>query len=371
MTSLGMKHNMVREDWLASRNEVALDASQPIVDAHHHLYQRDGTKYLFEDMLADVRNSGHDVRATVFVQCRGMVRVDGPEQMSAVGETEFANGVAAMSASGHFGNLRMCAGIVGHANLRLGDAVRPILEAHILAGGGSIEMGRFRGVRDTAAWDPNPSMVNPAYSTTEDMLATPAFRAGFSHLAPLGLSFDAWLVFHQLPRLTSLARAFPDTAIVLNHCGGLHGLGPYVGSNNEGFLHWKRGLRELATCPNVMVKLGGMGMKVYGFGFESLENAPSSKELSLVWRPWMETCAEIFGLHRCMYESNFNIDKGSYGYGIGINAVKRIFSGASPQEKDDLFWRSAARFYRLAHVHALPHFSYQDADAGDNKNVPY
>jgi predicted TIM-barrel fold metal-dependent hydrolase len=304
-------------------------------------------------MLADVRASGHNVLATVFVQCRGMVRKDGPAEMKPVGETEFANGVAAMSASGLYGDLRMCAGIVGAASLRLGDAVRPVLEAHVVAGGGAAPRGRFCGIRDTAAWDPDPMMVNPAYQTTKDMLASPDFRAGFAHLAPLGLSFDAWLLFHQIPFLTDLARAFPGTSIVLNHCGGIAGTGSYAQRRADVFETWKRSLSQLAQCPNVAVKLGGLGMKLSGFGFESLELPPSSAELAAAWRPWVETCIEHFGFKRCMYESNFNVDKGSYSYGIGINAMKQIFADASKDEKDDVFWRSATSFYRLGHVPAL------------------
>jgi L-fuconolactonase len=354
VSAAGLQHNPIRPSWLATRTEEPFAPGLPVVDAHHHLYDRPGAKYLFEDMLADLR-CGHDVRATVFVQCRGMVRAEGPEAMKPVGETEFANGVAAMSASGLYGDLRMCAGIVGAADLRLGDAVRPVLEAHIVAGGG--RGGRFRGVRDTAAWDPDPSMVNPAYKTTEDMLAAPAFRAGFAHLAPLGLSFDAWLLFHQIPRLTDLARAFPDTPIVLNHCGGILGIGGYAERRTEVFEQWRRNLSELAACPNVMVKLGGLGMKIYGFRFEELERAPSSEQLAAAWRPWVETCAETFGASRCMFESNFNVDKGSYSYGIGLNAMKRLFAGASLQEQADVFWRSATRFYRLGNLPSLSRLS--------------
>ena len=357
MSAPGLQHNPIRPEWLATRIEDPIDPTQPIIDAHHHLYDRPASKYLFEDMLADLR-CGHDVRATVFVQCRGMVRADGPPPMRPVGETEFANGVAAMSASGLYGDVRMCAGIVGAADLRLGDEVRSVLEAHITAGGGREPGdGRFRGVRDTAAWDPDPSVTNPAYKTSEDMLATREFRAGFAHLSQLRLSFDAWLLFHQIPRLTELARAFPDTPIVLNHCGGIVGTGPYAGRRSEVFKQWKEALIDLAICPKVMIKLGGLGMRMYGFGFESLERAPSSQELAEAWRPWVEACVETFGADRCMFESNFNVDKGSYSYGIGLNAMKRIFSGASQRQKEDVFWRSAARFYRLEHLSSLPRLS--------------
>ena len=337
----------VRPDWLATQREEALDPGQPIVDPHHHLWDRPGWRYLLDDMLADIR-TGHDVRATVFVQARAMHRASGPEPMKPVGETEFANGVAAMCASGNYGDVRVCAGIVGFADLRLGEAVRPVLEAHIAAAGGPVAAGgRFRGIRHIATWDPDPALLNPAYTPAEDMLASEGFRAGFAQLAPLGLSYDAWLYFHQIPRLTALARAFPETPVVLDHCGGVLGIGPYAGRRDEVFAQWSAALRELAACPNVMVKLGGLGMRLPGFGFEAGERAPSSAALAEAWRPWIEGCIEAFGAARCMFESNFPVDKGGYGYAVGWNAFKRLAGGASAEEKADLFWRSAARFYRL------------------------
>ena len=343
MSITGHQHQIpVREDWLATTREAALDPGQPIIDPHHHLWDQPGWRYLLDELLADLRG-GHDVRATVFIQSsRSMLRAEGPEAMRAVGETEFANGVAAMCASGAYGPVRACAGIVGAADLRLGDAVRPVLEAHLRAGG-----DRFRGIRHIATWDPDPAMLNPAYQPAEDMLDSPGFRAGFAHLAALGLGFDAWLYFHQIPRLVALARAFPEVPIVLDHCGGVLGIGRYAGRRDEVFAAWSANLRELAGCPNVMVKLGGLGMRLPGFGFEARDRAPTSAELAEAWRPWMERCIEAFGASRCMFESNFPVDKGGYGYAIGWNAMKRIAASAGAGERADLFWRSAARFYRL------------------------
>ncbi|MDB5381304.1 MAG: uncharacterized protein JWO26_936 [Rhodospirillales bacterium] len=331
----------VREAWLAARQEEILDPGQLIVDPHHHLWERPGWRYLLDEFLVDLR-SGHDVRATVFVQARSMHRVEGPAEMRPVGETEFANGVAAMCASGGYGNVRVNAGIVGYADLTLRDAVRPVLEAHIRAGG-----DRFRGIRHIATWDSDPALLNPAYLPAEDMLGSEAFRAGFRHLGELGLSFDAWLYFPQIPRLTALARAFPGTPIVLDHCGGILGIGPYAGRREENFATWQRNMAELASCPNVMVKLGGLGMRLPGFGLEEGEIAPSSEMLAAAWRPWMEEAIALFGTARCMFESNFPVDKGGFGYAVGWNAFKRLAAGAGDDDKADLFWRSAASFYRL------------------------
>lgn len=344
MTSASQQHTAIRPDWLATQREEPLEPGQLIVDAHHHLYDRPGSRYLLDDMLADLR-SGHDVRATVFVQARAMLRTSGPEAMKPIGETEFANGVARQCVGGE---VRVCAGIVGYADLCLGDEVRPVLEAHVAAADGPVSSGgRFRGIRHIAAWDPDAALLNPAYPTSEDMLETPQFRAGFAQLAAFGLTYDAWLFFHQIPRLTALARAFPQTPIVLNHCGGILGTGRYAGRCDDVFTRWGAALRELATCPNVMVKLGGLGMRLSGFGFEAQERAPSSIQLAEAWRPWMQSCIELFGSARCMFESNFPADKGGYSYGVGWNAMKRIVAGASAEEKADLFWRSASRFYRL------------------------
>lgn len=329
----------IREDWLATTAEEALDPGQPIIDAHHHLWDRPGWRYLLDEMLADLR-SGHDIRATVHVQARSMHRADGPPALAPVGETEFVNGIAAMSASGQYGGARIAAGIVGFADLRLGAAVRAVLEAHIAAGG-----GRFRGIRHIATWDPDPVTLNPANAAPEDMMDSAAFRAGFAELGGLGLSYDAWIHFHQIPRLTALARAFPETPIVLNHCGGVLGIGRYARETT--FPLWHAAIRDLATCPNVMVKLGGLGMRLPGFGFEHRDRAPASVELAEAWKPWMTTLIETFGAARCMFESNFPVDKGGFAYGIGWNAMKRLAAGASEAEKADLFWRSAARFYRL------------------------
>ncbi|WP_135468641.1 amidohydrolase family protein [Crenalkalicoccus roseus] len=331
----------VREEWLARRSEEAIEPALPIIDPHHHLWDRPGWRYLLPELLADL-DQGHNVVATVFVQCRAMHRAEGPEEFRPVGETEFANGIAAMSASGGYGPARVCAGIVGHADLMLGARVRAVLEAHIRAGG-----GRFRGIRHIAAWDPDPVVMNPAYQPPRDMLARREFREGFAALAPLGLSFDAWLYHPQIPELTALARAFPETPIVLDHLGGPLGIRGYAGRREEVFAAWKAAMAELATCPKVHVKLGGLGMRINGFGFEAAADPPSSDALVAAWKPWIETAIGLFGAERCMFESNFPVDKGSYGYGVFWNACKKLAAGASAGEKAALFHGTAARVYRL------------------------
>lgn len=329
----------VRDDWLARRTEEILEPALPIVDPHHHLWDRPGWAYMLDDLLADM-NSGHNIVGTVFVQCRSMHRSGGPEAFRPVGETEFVNGVAAMSASGGYGPAKICAGIVGHVDLRLGPAATEVLEAHIRAGG-----GRFRGIRHITAYDPDPSMMNPAYAPPPRLMYDETFRQGFACLAPLNLSFDAWLYHPQIPDVTALARAFPGTPICLNHVGGPLAIGSY--KRDDVFPEWAASIKALAACPNVVVKLGGMAMRINGWGFETKAEPPASTELAAAWKPYVETCIEAFGAARCMFESNFPVDKGSYGYQAFWNACKILAAGASAPEKTDLFSGTAARFYRL------------------------
>jgi predicted TIM-barrel fold metal-dependent hydrolase len=220
--------------------------------------------------------------------------------------------------------------------------VRPVLEAHIRAGG-----GRFRGIRHITAWDADPTLMNPAYAPPPGLMADATFRQGFACLAPLNLSFDAWLYHPQIGDVTSLAQAFPDTRICLNHVGGPLAIGVYANKRDEVFATWSASIRALAKCPNVVVKLGGMAMRINGFDFHEKADPPSSESLATAWQPYVETCIDAFGPARCMFESNFPVDKGSYAYAPFWNACKILARGASAAEKTDLFSGSATRFYRL------------------------
>lgn len=331
----------VRQDWLDRRHEPILEPELPIIDPHHHLWDRPGWRYLFDELLADT-DTGHNVVATVYVQARSMHRAAGPEEMKPVGETEFVNGIAAMCASGIYGKIRVAAGIVAHADLTLGDRVEPVLAAHERAGG-----GRFRGIRHITAWDADASIRNPAYSPPPGLMADAKFRDGFRTLGRMGFSFDAWLYHPQIEDVTALARACPDTKVVLNHVGGPIGSGPYAGRHSEVFPAWAAAIKALAACDNVYVKLGGLGMRLGGLGFHEQAEPPSSQTLADTWRPYVETCIAAFGAKRAMFESNFPVDKGSYGYPVFWNACKLLAKGASAGEKADLFAGTAARFYRL------------------------
>ncbi len=330
-----------REDWLALHHEEVIDPARPIVDPHHHLWDRGGQRYLIEEMTADIA-SGHNIIATVYVDCRSMYRAHGPEAFRPVGEVEFATGVAAMSASGGYGKAAICAGIVSHVNLLLGDAAKPVLEAEIAAGG-----GRFRGIRHSSAWDEDPVVAGMYANRPKGLLSDAAFREGFACLAPLGLSFDAWLFHPQIGELTELARAFPDTSIVLDHCGGPAGTGRFAGRREEVFPVWRAAIKEIARCENVVVKLGGLAMCLLGYDFHLRPRPPSSEELAAAWRPYIETCIEAFGAKRAMFESNFPPDKGQCSYQVIFNAFKRIAAPLSEAEKTALFSQTATSFYRL------------------------
>ena len=330
-----------REDWLALRQEDVIDPERPIVDAHHHLWDRGGQRYMIEEMAADIA-SGHNVIATVYVDCRSMYRAHGPEAFRPVGEVEFANGVAAMSASGSYGPAAICAGIVSHVNLLLGDDARPVLEAEITAGN-----GRFRGIRHSSAWDADLEVAGMYAERPKGLLLDPTFRKGFACLAPLGLSFDAWLFHPQIGELADLARAFPDTKIVLDHCGGPAGIGSYANRREEIFANWRASIQEIAKCPNVVVKLGGLAMRLLGYDFHERPMPPSSEEAAAAWRPYIETCIEAFGPERSMFESNFPPDKGQCSYQVIFNAFKRIAAQYSEAEKTALFSKTAMDFYRL------------------------
>ena len=339
--------------------EAILEPELPIVDPHHHLWDRrmlppatgpehpfttaikPAQRYLLDELLADT-GSGHNVIATVFLECRAFYKADGPAEMRSVGETEFVNGVAAMSASGLYGGTRACAGIVGNADLTLGDAAKPVLEAHVRAGG-----GRFRGVRNSASWDADTEVLGPLNRMQPGHYLRDDFRAGFRHLAPMGLSFDAWLLEPQLPDLTSLARAFPDTTIVLDHVGTPIGRGSYAGRLEERFPIWRDNIRELAKSQNVVVKLGGLAMAFCSFPSFLAEPRVPSEQLAKEWGPYIETCIEAFGPERCMFESNFPVDMGSCTYAVLWNAFKRLAAGASADEKAALFSGTAKRVYRL------------------------
>jgi L-fuconolactonase len=319
--------------------ESPLEPELPICDAHHHLWQRPPHGYMLGDLLQDLR-AGHNIVATVAVECRYAYRNFGAEELRPVGEVEFLESVAERAAADVTIKPRVAAAIVGHADLLLGDAVAPVLEAHLAA-----SPQRFRGIRQSATWDASDALRSEA---PQGLLGDSRFRRGFDCLAKLGLSFDAWVYHPQLTELAELARGFPAVPIILNHIGAPLGVGPYASKRAEVFGLWSSGIVEVAKCPNVVVKLGGVGSLRSGYDWHERAVKPSSVELANILRPYLEHCIEQFGVHRCMFESNFPPEKLANNYVNLWNAFKRITEKYTPGERAALFHDTAARVYRIA-----------------------
>ncbi|RKP57646.1 amidohydrolase family protein [Pararobbsia silviterrae] len=324
--------------WLASHREPVLDPDRAIIDPHHHFSHHWGG-YGLRDLLDDT-GAGHRIEATVYVQCGWTYRETGPELLRPLGETEAVVALAEQ-ARAQYAPTRVAAGIVGYADLRIGRAIEPVLHAQIEAG-----QGRFRGVRVAASR--HPSFQHGVLGRPpEGLYAEPAFREGVRCLGALGLTFDAWIYHPQIPDVVELAHAAPDTTIVLDHVGGILGVGDYAGRRDAAFAEWRASIGALAACPNVVVKIGGYGTRVFGYDHLAQAEAPSSERLAQDWRPSVETVVELFGASRCMFESNFPVDRASASYATVWNAFKRLAAHASDAEKDALFRGTAQRIYRL------------------------
>ena len=330
-------------DWLALTAEETLEPELPICDAHHHFwdYRTDRVpyhRYLLHELAADI-NSGHNVRSTVFLEARAMYRQTGPEELRPVGEVEFVQGLAAASASGLYGPGRAAAAIVGHADLNLGDDVARVLDALQAA-----SPNRFRGIRHNTSWDPHPEVESRSF---DGQLQSADFRAGAQVLASRGLAYDNVVYFPQLAELADFARAVPDLTIVSNHIGGLMRVGPYANRDDEVMPAWRDGIAKLAECPNVVMKLGGVGQPRYGFDWHLRDRPIGSEELAEAMAPLINYCIEQFGPDRCLFESNFPPDKVSYSYHVMYNAFKRMTAAYSPTERAAMFHDNAVRVYGI------------------------
>jgi len=329
--------------------EQPIDPQRPIIDPHLHHWEllpdsgtlRSSHRFLFHEALDMVNRSGHNITHTVFAECLTMYRADGPPELAPVGETEFANGIAAMSASGGYGPCRFAHRIVGRADLMLGAAVEPVLEAHLAVAG-----ERFRGIRCHTVFSESNLFGGPSDPGARGVMLRPQFRQGARVLAGMGLSLDVWCLHHQLDDLISLADALPELSIILDHIGTPEYRGAYAGRENEVRAEWSAKIGELALRPNVCVKLGGMGMDMYR-GIDNVSEGASSQTLAERWRPYMETCIEKFTARRCMFESNFPPDQAAGSYGATWNAFKIITRGCSEDEKDWLFSKTAADVYKI------------------------
>ncbi len=335
------KHPTVDTRWLRLHDEPILDPGQHIIDPHHHLWDRKGMQYEAAELVEDL-DCGHDIRATVFVQCRTHYRTDGPAVLRPVGETEYVVRLAEQIDREH-PRRHACKGIICHADLASGDDLKVALAAHMEAGA-----GRLRGVRHSTAWDADPDVFNPELGGGPHALADERLRTGLAYVASQGMTFDAWVYHPQIDEVTALARACPQATIVLNHAGGPVGIGTYADSRVTVFADWSRSMHALAACPNVVVKLGGLAMRISGTDFHQRPTPPDSLALAERWAPYVHGCIDAFGPQRCMFESNFPVDKASCSYAVLWNAFKRLAAQYSEAERDALFFGTAERVYGLA-----------------------
>jgi len=328
------------DEWLAQVSEAIVEPEIPIIDPHHHLWHHPGLQhYHVEELQADT-GSGHNVAKTVFMECGSEYRQDGPDHMKPLGETEFV--VAQAKLSRERGGAYI-AGIVGRADLRLGEDVAEVLEAHR-----SLGDGLFRGIRHAGARVENRGGMSVfAGRSPGGLYAEPGFRAGMRVLGQMGLTYDTWQYHFQLQEFGQLAMAVPDTQMVLDHFSTPLGVGEYAGRQDEIFSEWRTDLAELARCDNVVLKIGGLAMPDNGFGWDRRDRPATSDEFAEAQRRYYLHAIDCFGTERCMMESNFPVDRMSISYHVLFNGMKKIVAGFSDAEKHDLFYGTAARVYNV------------------------
>ncbi|MEZ5375893.1 MAG: amidohydrolase family protein [Acidimicrobiales bacterium] len=327
-------------EWFALAVEDVVDTDRAIVDPHHHLWPPDGSlPYSLDDLHADT-GDGHHIEATVFIECRASYRSDGPEHLRSVGETEFVAENAAESRR-RTGQSPIV-GIVANADLRLGDQLDEVLDAHAEAGG---EL--FKGIRHAGASDPEPEKLRIAGRAPAGLYDDPDFRAGVARLGERGLTYDTWHYHHQNSDFARLATAVPTTTMVLDHFGTPLGVGRFEGKREEIFAAWKDDIAAIAEQPNVVAKLGGLAMPDNGFGWHDRDRPPSSDELVEAQARYYQHTIECFGPARCMFESNFPVDRFSISYRNFWNAAKKIAAEYSEADQDAMFRGTAKRIYRL------------------------
>ena len=327
-------------EWYAAVLEDIIEPERPIVDPHHHLWEKPSTwgVYFLEDLWDDTE-SGHNIEKTVFIDCRSGYRTEGPAHLKPVGETEFVADVAAASA--YRDGAATIAGIVSHANLGLGEAVEEVLAAHEEAG-----KGLFRGIRHAGPSDSTGTLTN-AGRGSPCPYGDEKFRAGVYTLGKLGYTYDTWHFFHQNRDYLALAQSVPETTMILDHFGTPLGVGAYAGKQEEIFAQWKEDIAAIAECPNVVAKLGGLAMPDNGFGWDKRDTPATSDEFVAAQKRYYLHAIDCFGPDRCMFESNFPVDKLSISYHVLWNGLKKIAADFSEDEKHAMFYGTAARVYRL------------------------
>lgn len=331
-----------RFEWLSGRSEEALDPATPIVDAHHHLWDLPTSRYLAAELHADVTGS-HNITNTVFVECTFGYFSDGPESLRPVGETRAVAAEAKRLAE--LGSTRL-SGIVGHADMTLGSAIGDVLDAHVDAGA-----GLFRGIRHGTNLSDDPAARRGHRKPTPKMMLSPAFADAARELAMRDLTFDAWMYHDQLHELPVLAAEVPELTIVLNHLGGPLGVGSYAIDPPATRAAWADGIAAVAACPNVVVKVGGLGMDhQFGTGWTTADTPPSSEEVADHWEPWVHESIERFGPNRVIFESNFPVDRQCLTYPVVWNALQRLAGPYPKADQSAMFSGTAARVYRVEAV---------------------
>lgn len=326
------------QEWLDLVDEEVVDPGQRIVDPHHHLWSEGGRlPYGLADLTADAVGAGHRVERTVFVECRSNYRPDGPAHLAPIGETEFVAGEAQRDPN------HLIGGIVAHADLGDGEHLDEVLDAHEAAG-----RGLFRGIRHAGSRAIDPEGMMIPGRAPEGLYADPAFRNGVAHLGHRGLTYDTWHFHYQNREFAELARAVPDTLMVLDHFGTPLHVGRFVGKREEIFAEWKVTIAEIAKCDNVVAKIGGLAMPDNGFGWDTAARPPTSDEFVAAQARYYLHTIDCFGPERCMFESNFPVDRLSLSYRVLWNGLKKIASPFSPSERDAMFRGTATRVYRLA-----------------------
>lgn len=331
---LDSPHHRVRNDWLSLIDEPVIAPDQPILDAHHHLWDRPEGRYLTSDFVQDAQD-GHDVRASLYIQCTTGYRSVGAVEMQPLGEIET---ILKWSKEQSMYPI----GIVAFADLQLGKSVEPVLDALIKAGD-----GKLCGIRNKTAYHSSAALRSNPIPAPKGLLLSDAFINGAKALSSRGLCLDIWAYHTQLGEVHTLARAVPELKIIVDHCGGPLGAGPYKQGSPEVFENWRDGLAKVAELPNTQIKIGGFGLSVFGYDYATKNKPPLSKQLAKDWAPYVATCLKLFGSERAMFESNFPVDKGQFNYRALWNAFKRLTENENKQTCDDLFWRTAAHCYGI------------------------
>ena len=326
------------QQWLDQVIEPTIDPERIIVDPHHHLWNRPDWNYVLEHLWADT-DTGHNVTKTVFLECRSNYSETGQEYLKPVGETTFVEAIATASREGIGSEI---AGIVAHANLA-SVHLDEILDAHKEAANGLL-----RGIRHSIARDTKPEALSIPGRAPEGLSSDEDFRRGLNRLGQRGLTYESWLYHHQILDFRDMAKATPNTTFVLDHFGTPLGVGAYSGQREKIFEIWREDIAALSDCPNVVAKLGGLAMPDNGFGWEHRKLPPSSDEFVEEQARYYHHTIQCFGADRCMFESNFPVDRISISYHTLWNGLKKIAAEYREDEQTALFSGTANRVYTLS-----------------------